>query len=93
MARKRKKQQSIEKLKVKEKKARVNGSLGGDIVIFVFLCLLGSSIMLHSLFFYRNIILLRTKEHKGTSAVVQTLPYFRAGDTFPLLPYTVGMEW
>ena len=41
MARKRKKQQSIEKLKVKEKKARVNGSLGGDIVIFVFLCLLG----------------------------------------------------
>ena len=42
MARKRKKQQSIEKLKVKEKKARVNGSLGGDIVIFVFLCLLGA---------------------------------------------------
>ena len=42
MARKRKKHQSIEKLKVKEKKARVNGSLGGDIVIFVFLCLLGA---------------------------------------------------
>jgi len=42
MARKRrKKQQSIEKLKVSEKKKRVNGSLGGDIAIFVFLCLLG----------------------------------------------------
>ena len=38
MARKRrKKQQSIEKLKVSEKKKRVNGSLGGDIAIFVFL--------------------------------------------------------
>ena len=48
MARKRKKQQSIEKLKVKEKKARVNGSLGGDIVIFVFLCLLGAFMVLLS---------------------------------------------
>jgi ABC-type glycerol-3-phosphate transport system permease component len=42
MARKRKKKQSIEKLKVKEKRKRVNGSLGGDICIFVFLILLGA---------------------------------------------------
>lgn len=41
MARKRKKKQSIEKLKVKDKRKRVNGSLGGDICIFVFLILLG----------------------------------------------------
>lgn len=41
MARKRKKKQSIEKLKVKDKRKRVNGSLGGDICIFVFLVLLG----------------------------------------------------
>lgn len=42
MARKKKKQQSIEKLKVKDKKKRVNGSLGGDICIFVFLVILGA---------------------------------------------------
>lgn len=41
MARKRKKKQSIEKLKVKDKRKRVNDSLGGDICIFVFLILLG----------------------------------------------------
>lgn len=41
MARRRKKKQSIEKLKVKDKRKRVNGSLGGDICIFVFLILLG----------------------------------------------------
>lgn len=41
MARKRKKKQSIEKLKVKDKRKRVNGSLGGDICIFIFLILLG----------------------------------------------------
>ena len=41
MARKKKKV-SIEKLKVKDKKKKVNGSLGGDIAIFIFLCLLGS---------------------------------------------------
>ena len=40
MARKKKRKQSIEKLKVKEKRKRVNGSLGGDIAIFVFLVLL-----------------------------------------------------
>jgi len=41
MARKRRKV-SIEKLKVKDKKKQVNKSLGGDIAIFVFLCLLGA---------------------------------------------------
>ncbi|MBR6336973.1 MAG: carbohydrate ABC transporter permease [Ruminococcus sp.] len=41
MARKKRKV-SIEKLKVKDKKKNVNKSLGGDIAIFVFLCLLGS---------------------------------------------------
>ena len=41
MARKKKKQVSIDKLKVKDKKKRVNGSLGGDIAIFIFLALLG----------------------------------------------------
>ncbi|MBR6101620.1 MAG: carbohydrate ABC transporter permease [Ruminococcus sp.] len=41
MARKKKKQVSIDKLKVKNKKKRINGSLGGDIVIFIFLALLG----------------------------------------------------
>lgn len=41
MARKKKNQVSIEKLKVKDKSKKVNGSLGGDICIFVFLCLLG----------------------------------------------------
>ncbi len=40
MSKKRKKK-DIEKLKVRDKKKRVNGSLGGDIVIFLFLCLLG----------------------------------------------------
>ena len=41
MARKKKKQVSIDKLKVKDKKKRINGSLGGDIAIFIFLALLG----------------------------------------------------
>lgn len=41
MARRKKKQVSIDKLKVKDKKKRINGSLGGDIAIFVFLALLG----------------------------------------------------
>lgn len=41
MARRRKNQVSIDKLKVKDKKKRINGSLGGDITIFVFLTLLG----------------------------------------------------
>ncbi len=41
MARRKKKQVSIDKLKVSDKKKRVNGSLGGDIAIFVFLTLLG----------------------------------------------------
>lgn len=41
MARRKKKQVSIDRLKVKDKKKRINGSLGGDIVILVFLTLLG----------------------------------------------------
>lgn len=41
MARRKKKHVDIEKLKVRDKKRRVNGSLGGDIAIFVFLTLLG----------------------------------------------------
>ncbi|WP_124100433.1 carbohydrate ABC transporter permease [Ruminococcus sp. Marseille-P6503] len=41
MARRKKKQVPIDKLKVKDKKKRVNGSLGGDIAIFIFLTLLG----------------------------------------------------
>ena len=40
MSKKRKKK-DIEKLRVRDKKKKVNGSLGGDIVIFLFLCLLG----------------------------------------------------
>lgn len=43
MARKRrKKKQSIERLKVSEKRKRVNGSRAGDICIFIFLILLGA---------------------------------------------------
>lgn len=38
----RRKKKGIERLNVKERKARVNGSLGGDICIFVFLVLLGA---------------------------------------------------
>lgn len=42
MARRRKKKKSIEQLKVRENKNKhVNGSVGGDIVIFLFLALLG----------------------------------------------------
>lgn len=41
MARRKKKQVAIDKLKVKDKKKRINGSLGGDITILVFLILLG----------------------------------------------------
>ena len=41
MARRKKKQVTIDKLKVKDKKKRINGSLGGDIAILVFLILLG----------------------------------------------------
>lgn len=41
MARRKKKQVAIDKLKVKDKKKRINGSLGGDIAILVFLILLG----------------------------------------------------
>lgn len=37
----RKKNVDIEKLKVKKKNKKINGSLGGDIVIFIFLLLLG----------------------------------------------------
>ena len=40
MARKRKKK-SIEQLKVKEKRKKINGSVGGDVCIFIFLSLLG----------------------------------------------------
>lgn len=38
----RRKKKGIEKMNVKERKARVNGSLAGDICIFVFLVLLGA---------------------------------------------------
>ena len=41
MAKRRRNQVSIDKLKVKDKKKRINGSLGGDITIFIFLTLLG----------------------------------------------------
>ncbi|MCD8095825.1 MAG: carbohydrate ABC transporter permease [Ruminococcus sp.] len=40
MARKRKKQ-SIDTMKVKDKKKKINGSVGGDVCIFIFLVLLG----------------------------------------------------
>ncbi len=36
-----KKKKDINELKVKDKRKRINGSLGGDIVIFIFLALLG----------------------------------------------------
>lgn len=41
MAKKRRKKKSIEQLKVKEKRKKINGSVGGDVCIFVFLSLLG----------------------------------------------------
>lgn len=37
----RKKKKSIEQLKVKDKRKKVNGSVGGDVCIFIFLVLLG----------------------------------------------------
>ncbi len=40
MARKKRKK-SIEQLKVKDKRKKINGSVGGDVVIFIFLTLLG----------------------------------------------------
>ncbi|SDA14713.1 ABC-type glycerol-3-phosphate transport system, permease component [Ruminococcus sp. YE71] len=41
MAKKRRKKKSIEQLKVKEKRKKINGSVGGDVCIFIFLSLLG----------------------------------------------------
>ena len=41
MAKRRRKKKSIEQLKVREKRKKINGSVGGDICIFIFLALLG----------------------------------------------------
>ena len=41
MAKRRKKNVDIEKLHVRDKHKKVNGSVGGDICIFIFLTLLG----------------------------------------------------
>lgn len=38
---KKKKKKDIEKLRVRDKHKKINGSLGGDICIFIFLTLLG----------------------------------------------------
>ena len=37
----RKKKKSIDQLKVKDKHKKINGSVGGDVCIFIFLVLLG----------------------------------------------------
>ncbi|MBR1723864.1 MAG: carbohydrate ABC transporter permease [Ruminococcus sp.] len=41
MAKRRRKKKSIEQLKVREKRKKINGSVGGDVCIFLFLAILG----------------------------------------------------